>query len=81
VHLDKFVDYVAGNVAKVVSEENIKDFPSTIAINAFRGYLDEYQKKRKPMKRKAAKVKAKEHKKKPHKEVGYFSWSLVISVI
>lgn len=73
-------DYVTANVSKNVTKEEARDFPTLLAINAFRGYLDEYQKKRRPLKRKAAKApKSKEHKKKPPKEVSHLG--LLLSVV
>ena len=66
-----FLDYVTAQVAKNVSKAEAKNFPTPIAINAFRGFLDEYQKKRRPIKRpKQPKTKPpKDHKKKTPKEV------------
>lgn len=66
-------DCVTAQVNKSVPKKDVEDFPTTIAVNAFRGYLDEYQKKRlrrPPAKRKAPKTKQpKDQKKKPTKEV------------
>ncbi|XP_067935086.1 unconventional myosin-IXb-like isoform X2 [Watersipora subatra] len=70
--MSSFKDCVTAQVNKSVPKKDVEDFPTTIAVNAFRGYLDEYQKKRlrrPPAKRKAPKTKQpKDQKKKPAKE-------------
>ena len=60
------------NVEKNLPQEEAQQFPTTIAVNAFRGFLDEYQKrpkkkrpKPKPQKQQAQKA----NQKKKTKEV------------
>ena len=66
------VGYVTMNVEKNLPQEEAQQFPTTIAVNAFRGFLDEYQKrpkkkrpKPKPQKQQAQKA----NQKKKTKEV------------
>ena len=66
------VGYVTMNVEKNLPQEEAQQFPTTIAVNAFRGFLDEYQKrpkkkrpKPKPQKQQAQKA----NQKKKAKEV------------
>jgi len=59
-----FQDFVLSNVRKNVSEEEAREFPIPIAINAFRGYLDEFQKCKKPTKKKPIKQNKKVQRKK-----------------
>ena len=79
------VGYVTMNVEKNLPQEEAQQFPTTIAVNAFRGFLDEYQKrpkkkrpKPKPQKQQAQKA----NQKKKAKEVSalvYREISVIIS--
>ena len=54
------------------------DFPTTLAINAFRGYLDEFNKKKKPMKDVPLRETKKEKKTRKEKEREQIMVCLVI---
>lgn len=67
------LDYVEGHVQKNhKTKEQVNEFPTPIALNAFRGFLDEYQKKRPQIKQKKAKeANKKKRRNQPQKEVSY----------